>query len=145
MLVIEGDDVRQQPFGEKDHRWNAIPPGITDRPLLDRAQQGILLGRVELGKADIVPAPGLNIDRMEPALPCLAQRRQAIIAVPVATVLKELGVDHRRERNRRAWPRLRHDALANCLQNQPLCLREITGVARQGEAFVDDLARLLVP
>ena len=145
MGVIKGDDVRKQPLGEKGRRWHLAPFAFGQRALLDRPQQRVLLGRIERGEADIVPTPGLGIDRLQPALPGLTQRRQAEIAVAVAAVLEQLRVDQCRQRNRRPCPGLGHDAVADRLQNQPFCLREVTRFARHGEALVDDLARLLVP
>src|SRR5579884_2632532 len=105
VAVIGGDDVEHEPLGEEQRRRHALPVA-GDAPLLHRAQQRILLGGVELGKAGIVPASRLSLDAGEAAAPRLAQRRQAVVAVTVAAVGVKLVVDHRGDGHRRPPGRL---------------------------------------
>ena len=68
-----------------------------------------------------------------------------MVAIAVAAVLEQLGVDHRGERHRRSVVRLRHDAVADRFERPPFLRRKKPRLARQGEPLVDHLARLLVP
>src|SRR5579885_3253876 len=145
MAVVGSDDVEQQPLREDQPAPHPAPGRMREASALRRFEQCVLLRRIDRVKRYAEALSCFRVERGQAAPPRLAQRRQARIAITIASVLLELVVDHRRDGHGRTVRRLRHDARRHRLKRLPFGSVEEARLARQGEPLVDDAPRLLVP
>src|SRR5690348_1401442 len=95
MRVIGGGNVMQQPLPEEDCRRHALPGVRRDLPVLDFAEQPMLLVMAQVAERFFAGVHGLGVNRRKPQSPGLVLLRQADVAIAVAFAAMELLIDHR--------------------------------------------------
>src|SRR5690242_17150890 len=113
----------------------------------DGAENFILLRSVELSERSSVMCPRSLVESFDRELPRFALRRHVFVSIPVAAIMKELGIDPGDDRDPLlSCPiRLWDDALDDGFQSLDFVVAEKSRRRISGNTLLHNLPRLLIP
>jgi hypothetical protein len=146
MRIKERRHVDEDPAIEERFRVKPRPAIPVHFAALHGTQQRVLFAVGEDRKTStVISRLRLAIDRGKPLSPGIAHIGHAGLAEAVSVIGEQLGVEQSDERHRVLFVRLRQDATAQSVCDEPLLGAEEARRIRRRQTLLDDFPRLRVP
>ncbi|SAL88908.1 hypothetical protein AWB68_08931 [Caballeronia choica] len=145
MRIVRATDVVQYALREKELRRHSSPYFTFQFTRLHVLQQRDLRLFTETCERQAGTCAAFGVERGKPRSPGVTERREASVAIAIATVGVEFRVDQRGRRYLRGITALRHNTGAQRRERAPFDRIEECGSGRRGQPFVDHGARRVVP